>query len=92
MRSWPQFDAFSCYDFESSEWLKADVAIQCYTSKHNDAKGLAWVAILVYPIGMIVVNSLLLFRARHAILSGNQTPLSRAVAFLYREYEPHMFW
>ena len=46
----------------------------------------------MYPVGMIAVNAVLLFRARDAILHGRTTPLSRAIAFLYREYEPHMFW
>ena len=31
------FDAFSCYKFEDSQWLKADVDIECDTPKHNRA-------------------------------------------------------
>ena len=86
------FEAFSCYKFTESEWLKADVAIQCNTQPHYVALALAWAAILIYPIGLLVVNATLLFAARHAILSGRPTDLSRAIAFLHCEYKPHLFW
>ena len=51
----------------------------------------AYVAIAVYPLGLIVINGVLLFYARKAIQSGKETPLSKATAFLYREYEPAFF-
>ena len=68
------------------------VTIQCGTSKHSDAKALAWAAILIYPVGLLVLNGALLFAARHAIATGKHTLLSRSIAFLYREYEVHLFW
>ena len=85
-------DAFSCYEFISSEWLKADVAIQCGTHEHDDAQALAWAAIILYPVGLLALNAALLFAARKAILSGRPTTLSRSISFLYREFEPHLFW
>ena len=39
-----------------------------------------------------MLNATLLFCARKAIVSGKATPLSRATAFLHREYEPQFFW
>ena len=86
------FDAFSCYDFTESEWLKADVAIECGTRQHTEAITLAWVAIILYPLGLLFVNGALLFASRRAVQSKRPTPLSRAIAFLYREYEPQFFW
>jgi len=86
------FDAFSCYTFSDSEWLKADVAIQCSTPEHDGVKRLAWLAILLYPIGLFVLYGALLFAARHAIQTNRPTVLSRAIAFLYREYETSLFW
>ena len=68
------------------------MAIQCNTREHGDVKGLAWSAIIIYPIGLIVLYGTLLFKARHAILTGRETALSRAIRFLYREYHPHFFW
>ena len=90
------FDAFSCYQFEegdltTSNYLKADVAIECYTEDHQSAKRLAWLAICLFPIGLLLVNGGLLFGARRAILSGSPTPLSRATAFLYTKY-PQAGW
>ena len=73
-------------------WLKADVSIQCYTPDHNFAISVAIFAIILYPIGVLGTNALLLFKARKAILSGRETSLSRSIAFLHREYQPHMFW
>jgi hypothetical protein len=45
------FEAFSCYQFTASRWLKADVAIRCDSDEHAAAKGVAAVAIFLYPIG-----------------------------------------
>ena len=86
------FEAFACFTFTESEWLKADVAVECGTAEHDKAKALAWVAIILYPIGLLALNGALLFAARGAIVMNRPTPLSRAIAFLYREYLPHIFW
>ena len=53
---------------------------------------LAWTAIVIYPVGLIAINASLLFCARRAIVSKRQTTLSKATAFLHKEYEPHLFW
>ena len=51
-------------------WLKADVSIQCYTPDHNFAISVAIFAIILYPIGVLGTNALLLFKARKAIRLG----------------------
>ena len=38
------------------------------------------------------INASLLFAARHAIVASRPSALSDAIAFLYRDYEPHFFW
>ena len=88
------FEAFSCHEFEDGArgWLKADVAIECGTAEHATAAGVATTAILLYPVGLNVFFSLLLLKARKAIVGGIETPLSRATAFLHKEYEPTCFW
>ena len=86
------FDAFACYTFETSEWLKADVSVQCGTAEHDEVIALAWVAIILYPIGMLALIGGQLFAARHAILTNKHTALSLAIGFLYREYETQFFW
>ena len=83
------FEAFSCFEFEGdSSWLIADVSIQCGTAEHVQAQSLAWVAIALYPIGLLLLNTTLLRHARRAIEFGPRTELSKALAFLHSEYKP----
>ena len=81
------FEAFSCFEFTNGAWLKADVLIECYTPDHDEAKALAWAAIIVYPIGLLMLNGGLLFAARRAIRCNDPTTLSCATAFLHRDCE-----
>jgi len=46
----------------------------------------------VYAFGLLALTAVLLFWARTAILTYKHTPLSRAIHFLYREFEPCAFW
>jgi len=87
------FQGFPCYEFESGRsWLIADVSIECNTPNHAFAMSHAWLAVFMYPVGMFVVNAVLLMRARQAIVSGRPTRLSRAIRFLYDEYDTACFW
>ena len=103
------FDAFPCFKLcfgpedpcpasDVQEYLKADVSIQCGTPEHDEIVRLAWLAISVYPIGLLGVIAFLLWRAQHAIGANRRTDsrpstaLSRAITFLYKEYSPGMFW
>ena len=45
------FEAFPCYEFTSSSYLRADVAIEGFSPEHDQAKALAIVAIIMYPVG-----------------------------------------
>jgi hypothetical protein len=88
------FESFPCYEFDNRlyRYLKADVNIDCNTSAYAGATGLAWVAIILYPIGLLVLNFALLVRCRKSLLAGEETPLTRATAFLHKEYDPICFW
>ena len=97
------FDAFPCYkicataeaqcaEADERHYLKADVSIACYTAKHDEVVAYAYLAVILYPIGLLVLNAALLFAARRAIQARKPTPLSRAIGFLHKEYEPAMFW
>ena len=77
------FEAFSCFEFEDGRgWLVADVAIECDTAEHANAKATATVAILLYPVGILVLTGSLLFRARRDILRRRKTALTRALGEL----------
>lgn len=89
------FKAFSCYpEFDDgTRYLIADVSIQCFTDEYYaDVWATAWAAVGLYAFGLLALNAALLFRVREAILKRKPTPLSRAIRFLYRDYEPWAFW
>lgn len=89
-------------------WLMADVSIECATSvyvengpffepqpgafEHGMVRSVAWVAVIIYPIGIWAFCAMLLLKASTAILEGKETPLTRAIGFLYREYDTTCFW
>ena len=90
------------------EWLIADVSVECVTSPyeadgpfftpqpgspdHSTIQLIAWVTVILYPIGIWVFCAFLLYKASPTILAGKETPLSRAIGFLHKEYEPTCFW
>ena len=87
------YDVMVEKDFTSQDgYLIVDVDIECRTADHNVATGLAWLAVVIYPIGLMVFNGVLLYLARKAITSGKETPLSRSIAFLYKEFDVTCFW
>ena len=91
------FKAFSCYTFDegsanSRRWLRADVSIECGSDEHASVQGMALLAILVYPVGLVVLFAWLLYNARDAIVSRRPTKLSAALGFLHNEFESRFFW
>jgi hypothetical protein len=55
-------------------------------------KRLAWIAVVIYPVGMWFFALMLLRNASTDILSGKTTPFSRSVSFLYKGYKVSTFW
>lgn len=96
------FESFSCYDFDNgdgttSSSLVVDVRIDCSQRSVSDSVyqrvfSNAWVAIFLYPVGLIVAFGAMLYQARHAIRMGKPSPLSTAIDFLHREFESAFFW
>lgn len=72
--------------------LLDSVSIECWSSEHFAIIRTAWIAVVLYPLGLLVVSLLLLLYARDAILNHTPTSLSRAIAFLHQEFEPHCFY
>lgn len=73
-------------------FLAADVAVQCDTDEHRSIQLVAWFAVILYPFGLLGLNAALLFYARDAIRTGEETRMSRAIRFLYAEYESQAMW
>ena len=50
------FRAFSCEEFGNGQsFLRADFAIECDTEAYDRVERLAWVGILLYPVGISVL-------------------------------------
>ena len=92
------FRAFSCDRFDNGrEYLRADYSLECSTATHfseeqESLKRLAWLSIFLYPVGISLVYALLFLCARRSILQDRPTPLSKALDFLVRDFEPGYFW
>ena len=87
------FEGFPSYSFEGGRaFLIADVSIEIGTPDADLASALAWIAVVIYPVGLMAGNLFLLIKARNAIIDGKPTALSRAIAFLYHEYNVTTFW
>lgn len=89
----------------TTAYLVSDVEIECtwpwggdkiggFNDEHTIVTVVAFVAVAMYPIGLIVIYGILLGSARKAIQSTRhvESPLSRATMFLHTEYEPLYFW
>ena len=79
------FRAFSCESFDGGQsFLRADYSLECDTTEHTVAKGLALLGILTYPVGISLLYILLMLRARRALRDERPTKLSQALSFLVR--------
>ena len=51
------FRAFSCEEFSNGRsFLRADYAVECGTEEHRQVQSIAWLGILLYPVGISVVE------------------------------------
>ena len=87
------FQAFSCDDFEdgSGSFLRADLAIDCSTPEYVEVVSLAWMGILLYPVGISLLYAVLFRKANRAILDEKPTALSRSLGFLTLDFEKAWF-
>jgi len=94
------FESLSCEIFDEgtdyeTRWLRVDPSIACGSAQHRLAIGWAVAAIVIYPVGLIVGNSILLFAARKAITGkdgARSTSFSRSISFLYRDFRRDFFY
>ncbi|CAM9190562.1 unnamed protein product, partial [Ectocarpus sp. 8 AP-2014] len=63
------FKTFACDDeaVEGESYLGADYGIQCHTDKHTWYKVYAGIMIMVYPIGIPLLYSVILWRNRESL-------------------------
>ena len=68
-------------------------AVTCPSSELTAAQSIAWVAIILYPVGVIVLCALLLYFGRSTLLLEEEgTPYTRSIAFLHAPFRPTFFY
>jgi hypothetical protein len=98
------FNAFPCaaygYDDatgESRRYLRADLSLYCGpssepTSEYETLVNLAIVLLVIWPLGAPLLFTAVQHQNRAAITERVPTDLSRAAAFLWRDYKPEYWW
>ena len=94
------FLAFQCQSFgfddltsETKSYLTASLDIECTGSgAHQPIIALAAGFIVLWPLAMPLLYALLLYRCRRSIQNHQPSPLSRAIRFLWSDYEDGYYW
>ena len=84
-------------DDGGGRYLRADYAVECgavgdETDEYRRVRAWAVLATAVYVVGVPLASATLLYFARDALRREQPVPLSDALAFLHKAYEPHVFW
>ena len=69
-------------------------AVACPSEELEAAQSIAWAAIILYPVGVIVLCASLLFACRSTLLhsSHSLTPFARSISFLHSSLAPEFFF
>ena len=93
------FLAFQCQSFgfddltsETKSYLTASLDIECSSGAHQPIIALAVGFIVVWPLAMPLLYAFLLYRSRRSIQNHQPSPLSRAIRFLWSDYEDGYYW
>ena len=93
------FLAFQCESFgfddltsETKSYLTASLDIECDGSAHQPVVALAASFIVLWPLAMPLLYAILLYRCRRSIQHHQPSPLSRAIRFLWSDYEDGYYW
>ena len=92
------FKTFLCFSIEydpslgDTSYLQDDVALRCDTDAYSATYDTALLLVLLWPVGIPVLYSLLLFAIRRAFRTGRATQLSRATTFLSGDYRRRLYW
>ena len=91
------FRTFACDKLDSNnEYLRADYRIKCDSPLHKAFKIYAGFMIIVYPVGIPLFYTFLLFRRRNTLVQGldHETPINRydSTSTLRKPYRPSVFY
>ena len=79
------FQTFACDYFADTKqsWLRAYYSISCEADKHTTYKAYAAVMIAVYPIGIPLLYSVLLWRHRHSLNPDSSNVVTRCISAVW---------
>ena len=77
---------------ETKSYLTASLDIEFGSAAHRPIITLAVVFIVLWPLAMPLIYALLLYRCRRSIQNHQPSPLSRAIRFLWSDYEDSYYW
>ena len=81
---------------ESQAFLISDrkhYAVPCPSDELKGAQSTAWLAIFLYPVGVILLSAWLLYLGRSTLLLEQEsTPYTRSISFLHAPFKPTYFY
>ena len=93
------FLAFQCESFgfdddtsETKSYLTASLDIECSGPAHQPIIALAAGFVVLWPLAMPLLYAILLYCCRGPIQHHQPSPLSRAIRFLWSDYEDGYYW
>ena len=80
---------YVCVDIDGTQWLLTNLRVQCYTSAWYQYAYIAAPFILVYPIGIPLFFTALLFSNRRHL---HARRVQAQLGFLYASYQRQLWW
>ena len=72
--------------------MRQDARVECGTDDHESIRFLAYFLIAIWPLGSLLLYGSLLIPCYKPLQAKTPTALTRATAFLHREYELTFYW
>jgi len=72
--------------------MRQDASVECDTEMHESITDIAVGFIVLWPVGSLVLYTLLLAACYKPLQAKSPTALTRATAFLHREYTTKLYW
>ncbi|EOD37990.1 hypothetical protein EMIHUDRAFT_200360 [Emiliania huxleyi CCMP1516] len=77
---------------EQVSYMRQDASVECGTEDHESITDLAIGFIVVWPVGSLVLFTSLLAACYKPLQAKTPNAMTRATAFLHREYEKTWYW
>ena len=94
-RAFEECETFTDEAEESQSFLISPTrhyVLPCPSDELQRTQSLAWGAIVLYPIGVIMLCGVLLFLGRHSLISKRNTAYSLSISFLHASFKPTWFF